>query len=160
MRLKNVFVEKQSYKISRRTKVCLWRKCLLSVLEKTIHFECFWLSRWQGDLYVNKYSNSFLITERTNFIMVAPYLLPSPKVAGGTHTGLSFCWHADKPKNLILCCNDLIYPSARSQSKRITEERCGSSFSLLSFKNQEAFNFLDLMESQLKEKRKISPSVC
>lgn len=55
--------------------------------------------------------------------------------------------------------NYLIYPHVRSHSKE-NAEQCGASFSLFSFKNQEAFNFLDLMESQLKEKRKISPSIC
>lgn len=48
--------------------------------------------------------------------MVAPYLLP-PQVVVGAHTCLSFCWHTEMPKNLILCCNYLIYPSARSKSK-------------------------------------------
>lgn len=47
-----------------------------------------------------------------------------------------------------------------ARAKRMTAERRGASFSLLSFKNQEAFNFLELKESQLKEKKKISPSVC
>jgi len=37
----------------------------------------------------------------------------------------------------------------------MTEERCGASSALVSLKNQEAFNFVGLMESQLKEKRKI-----
>lgn len=38
----------------------------------------------------------------------------------------------------------------------MTGDQCRECSSLLSFKNRDAFNSLDLMESQLKEKRKIS----
>lgn len=153
-----------SSNISRMTKICLWRKRLVSVWERTIHSELaglndihsFWLVQWQGDLCMNKQSNSSLITERTSLIMAAPCILPSAEVVERAHAGLSFCWHVEKPEYLKL----LDISPCQESAKRMTAERCGASFSLLSFKNQEAFNFLDLVESQLKEKRKISPSVC
>lgn len=49
--------------------------------------------------------------------MVAPDILPSPQVVGGSTHPSVICWHTEKPENLILCCNYLVYPSARSQSK-------------------------------------------
>lgn len=99
---KNVLLAKQSYRISRTTKMCLWRKCLELIWERTIRSECFSLVQWQGDLHMNKYSNFFLIAERTSLIMVAPYILPSAEVVERTHAGLSFCWHVEKPKCLKL----------------------------------------------------------
>lgn len=92
VRVKDVW--QNSYIISRTTKLCFDKKnnnnCQLSVWEKTINSKCFWLSQWQDDLYINKYNNSFLITEGSSLIMIAPYLLSSPKVQGGADTGLSF----------------------------------------------------------------------